>query len=431
MLGWDEERFPLILGPRILGHIAEIGETAAAHWGVKQNDRVVVEQLFGCGHCSMCLIGEYRFCEEHRGYGYMRIDSPPYLWGGYGRYMYLAPNSRVHRISEDVPAAAAAMTCANIGNGIRWVRTKGGVTIGDSVVVLGPGGQGLAAVLAAHHAGAAQVIAVGITRDEHRFELARLFGATHTVDLQKEDPIQRVRELTDGKMADIVRGPDGRHRIRAPFSGTGAHHGHHRHRVQHGIGSSRDYAQPAVYQRGPLAGGERHDTPAVRAAIKVIESRRYPSRRWSRTASRWTRRRKPSGPPAARSIWMGSSRQPSSPTRALSGELPALVSPHESPTHHTSTGEETDMKTTWDYLNRSEYVQRIVGGMPPVIVTAAVTGGHQKAENPNVPVTAEEQAAAAAATFAAGARIIHITPATPSIRPKTRTTQRATAGSTS
>ena len=66
------------------------------------------------------------------------------------------------------------------------------------------------------------------------------------------------------------------------------------------------------------------------------------------------------------------------------------------------------MNVTWNYADPREYVKHIGEGMPPLIIAAAVTGGHQKSENPNVPVTAEEQAADAAAIYAAGARIIHI-----------------------
>ncbi len=66
------------------------------------------------------------------------------------------------------------------------------------------------------------------------------------------------------------------------------------------------------------------------------------------------------------------------------------------------------MDITWDYTNQREYVRRVREGMPPVIISAVVTGGHQKSENPAMPVTAEEQADAAAEVFAAGATIIHI-----------------------
>ena len=273
---WGTYEWPLILGHEVVGHIAEIGDLAASRWGVSAGDRVVVEHRFGCGHCSMCLIGEYRFCPERGGYGFMKIDKPPHLWGGYGQHMYLTPNARVHPISEDVPAEAAAMTCANIANGIRWVRTVGGVTIGDNVVIIGPGGQGLAAVLAAHLAGADRIIAVGLSSDAHRFEVARLFGATHVIDLEQEDPVEVVLELTRGKLADVVVDITG-----VPASvplaldlvrplGTV-------------IGGSNPGTKLASFAPSvpPIKeirylGVNSHDTPAMRAAVKVVESRRYP-----------------------------------------------------------------------------------------------------------------------------------------------------------
>ena len=273
----DPRRFPLIMGHELVGHIDQLGSRAAERWGVKVGDRVIVEHLFGCGHCRWCLVGEYRFCKEHQGYGGTTPSSvPPHLWGAYSQYMYLAPNSRVHRISEDVPAEAAAMTCANIGNGLRWVRTKGGVTIGDTVVVIGPGGQGLAAVLAAHEAGASTIVAVGLSQDEHRFELARLFGATHTVNLDQEDAVDAVLALTDGLLADVVVDLTG---ATASFPlaldlvrplGTVV------------VGSNTGAEEVAIVpSKIPIKeirvqGVNTHDTPAVRSAIQIVESGRYP-----------------------------------------------------------------------------------------------------------------------------------------------------------
>ncbi len=66
------------------------------------------------------------------------------------------------------------------------------------------------------------------------------------------------------------------------------------------------------------------------------------------------------------------------------------------------------MKTTWDYTNTRQYRRRIAEGMPPLIITCAITGDHQKTENPNLPMSGEEQAEAAAAIYAAGAQIVHI-----------------------
>lgn len=273
----DADFFPIIFGHELVGEVAEIGSQASARWDVEKGDRIVVEARFGCGYCRMCLIGEYRYCQEELGYGCpIKSNVPPYLWGGYGQYMYLAPNSRVHRISKEVPIEAAVMTCANIGNAIRWVRHIGEVTIGDTVVVLGPGGQGLAAVVAAHEAGAEKIIVVGLTRDEHRFEVAKLFGATHTIDAQKVDPIQMVRDLTNSMFADVVVDVTGVVKS-VPLSielvrpmGTV-------------ILASNSGPTPVSLIPDTIATKEiryqgvfTQDAPAARAAIKLIESRRYP-----------------------------------------------------------------------------------------------------------------------------------------------------------
>ena len=63
---------------------------------------------------------------------------------------------------------------------------------------------------------------------------------------------------------------------------------------------------------------------------------------------------------------------------------------------------------TWDYLNAVQYRRRLAAGMPPLIISCATTGGHQKSENPGVPVTGREQAETAPQAAAAGAQIIHI-----------------------
>ena len=273
----DAKRFPLIMGHELVGHIEQLGSRAAARWGVGVGDRVIVEHLFGCGHCRWCLLGEYRFCKEHQGYGGTTPSSvPPHLWGAYSQYMYLAPNSRVHSIAGDVPAEAAAMTCANIGNGLRWVRTKGGVAIGDNVVVIGPGGQGLAAILAANEAGASKIIVLGLTQDEHRFELARQFGATHTINLDHEEPVEAVLELTDGVLADLVVDLTGA-TASFPLALDLA-----RPMGVVVVGSNTGDQEVAVVpSKIPIKelrvqGVNTHDTPAVQAAIKIVESRRYP-----------------------------------------------------------------------------------------------------------------------------------------------------------
>ena len=135
---------------------------------------------------------------------------------------------------------------------------------------------GLAAVIAAREAGAELIIVVGLTQDAHRFELAGLFGATDVVDLQKEDPVQKVTDLTKGALADVVVDLSGA-TASAPLSlelvrpmGTvviGSNTG----KEEVPLVTGRIVSKEIRYQ-----GVNTHDTPAVRTAIKLIESRRYP-----------------------------------------------------------------------------------------------------------------------------------------------------------
>lgn len=196
--------YPLILGHEVVGHIAEIGVNAEQRYKVQAGDRVTVEPYIVCGQCYYCLNGLYQFCEHSRVYG-VNVSSaqPPYIWGAYGQYMYGAPGSRVHKIDQDVPAEAACMSSV-LGNGVRWVRKLGNVRFGESVVILGPGAQGLATAIAAKEAGANPIIMAGKTRNPAKWDLALEYGVDHIVDTTKDDALDAVRELTGGVLADVV-----------------------------------------------------------------------------------------------------------------------------------------------------------------------------------------------------------------------------------
>ncbi len=77
----------------------------------------------------------------------------------------------------------------------------GEVGLGDSVAVFGCGGVGCAAIAGAKLAGASSVIAVDI--DPRKLELARQFGATHTVNSAEQDAVEAIRALTGGNGADV------------------------------------------------------------------------------------------------------------------------------------------------------------------------------------------------------------------------------------
>ena len=78
----------------------------------------------------------------------------------------------------------------------------GNVSRGDSVAVFGCGGVGDAAIVGAHLAGAHTIVAVDL--DDRKLELARKFGATHTVNSSVEDPVEAIRAVTDGNGVDVA-----------------------------------------------------------------------------------------------------------------------------------------------------------------------------------------------------------------------------------
>jgi len=200
--------------PRILGHenvgvIAKIGRIAAERWGVKEGDRVALEEYLPCGHCEICRTGDFRLCDYTDPwmggirYGITPISVPPSLWGGYSQYQFLHPNSILHRLPGHVPGTEAALALP-LANGIEWVCREGEAGIGTTVFIQGPGQQGLGCVLAAREAGAECIIVSGLSADANRLELARKLGARHTIDVEREDLNERIAQITANKMADLV-----------------------------------------------------------------------------------------------------------------------------------------------------------------------------------------------------------------------------------
>jgi len=199
-------RWPVVLGHEPLGIIAAIGDRAAKRWGVHVGDRVAVEVLIPCGHCRACISGRYQVCRGRGGmfgYSYVPLSHPPGLWGAYADFMYLDPHSIVHKMRKDIPANLAVMFNP-LGAGFRWAVEIPRTGPGDTVLVLGPGQRGLASVIAARAAGADRIIVTGLARDTHKLALARTLGADAIINVEEEDARARVKELTDGRGADVV-----------------------------------------------------------------------------------------------------------------------------------------------------------------------------------------------------------------------------------
>jgi threonine dehydrogenase-like Zn-dependent dehydrogenase len=193
----------VIPGHEPLGVIAKIGDGAAQRWGVDVGDRVAVETMLSCRFCSNCLSGRYHLCKSRRIYSYIPLSDEPGLWGSYSEFMYLDPNSVVHKIDSSLPPEVAVMFNP-LGAGYRWAVEIPKTGPQDTVVIMGPGQRGLASVLACREVGAKKIIVTGLAADKAKLNLALEFGADAVIDVENENPKDRILELTDGQGAEVV-----------------------------------------------------------------------------------------------------------------------------------------------------------------------------------------------------------------------------------
>ena len=215
--GSDADFFSRDLSPRVLGHevvgtIAALGSAAQQRWGVREGDRVLLEEYLPCGHCAFCRTADYRFCTESDvnatpgalRYGSTPLSIPPAAWGGYSEYMYLHPRTVMHVLRSGLPATRASLALP-VANGFEWTVREGGTGPGSVVLVIGPGQQGLGCVIAARQAGAACVIVSGLSRDTYRLEVARQLGADYTLVADDgSDLVAALDALTGGERPDVV-----------------------------------------------------------------------------------------------------------------------------------------------------------------------------------------------------------------------------------
>jgi len=202
---------PHVMGHENVGRVVALGVEAARRWGVREGDRVALEEYLPCGRCNVCRSGEYRFCTQtdiHRGgiavrYGSTPLSVPPGLWGGFSEMLYLHPSSILHTVDDKTPPELAALALP-IANGWQWAHVEGGAGPGRSVLIVGPGQQGLGCVVAAKEAGADLIVVAGTSRDVERLEIARTLGADHVVNVDADDLIDRVRSQTGGRGVDLA-----------------------------------------------------------------------------------------------------------------------------------------------------------------------------------------------------------------------------------
>jgi threonine dehydrogenase-like Zn-dependent dehydrogenase len=202
---------PVIMGHENIGVIAKAGRKFLERKGVKEGDRVFIEHYVPCFKCEWCHLGEYRLCEatdwrsnpDGRRYGYTSSNNPYHLWGGFAQYTYLPWNAVVHKVPDNVTAELAGIVTP-MSNGIEWALFDCKVGYASRVLIQGPGQQGLSQIVACKQAGAELIIITGTSKDAKRLEVAKLLGADYVIDVQKEDPLERIMQITGGKGVDVA-----------------------------------------------------------------------------------------------------------------------------------------------------------------------------------------------------------------------------------
>ncbi len=178
-------KYPLIPGHEVVGRIAA---DPAGTFGLPIGTRVVVEGVIRCGTCDRCRNG-LAVCTSRRpanAYGRLPSTEAPGLWGGFSEMMYLDPGARIHPVSDDVPAAVGTFAHA-LADAYTWTVEVPGLEPGQSVLILGPGPRGLAAVVAAGAVGASWIGVAGLAHDADRLGMASSLGADTIIDVDRED----------------------------------------------------------------------------------------------------------------------------------------------------------------------------------------------------------------------------------------------------
>jgi S-(hydroxymethyl)glutathione dehydrogenase/alcohol dehydrogenase len=206
-LHFIEGKYPWML-PTVLGHesagvVEAVGDQVTY---VKPGDHVITCLSVYCGDCEFCLTGHLSLCEDKQAVQ-RPLESPQRLtkngetmWQFFDlssfAEMMLVHEHAIVKIRPDMPLDRAALIGCGVTTGVGAVFNTAKVEPGSTVAVIGCGGIGLNCIQAAAIAGARRVIAVD--RISEKLDLAKVFGATDTVDASAGNAVMQVQEMTGG-----------------------------------------------------------------------------------------------------------------------------------------------------------------------------------------------------------------------------------------
>lgn len=195
---------PLVLGHEGAGEVVAVGEGVSE---LSVGDRIITSFINMCGQCGPCQSGRPVLCDSASKALWTLPDGTVRTRDGKGddlnvfmgcgvmaEYATMHVNNVV-RITEDVPMDRAALVGCGVMTGVGAVTNTARLEPGSTAAVFGVGGVGLNAIQGCRIAGARQIIAVDMS--EEKLEMAKTFGATHTV-LADAGTHKTIRKLTNG-----------------------------------------------------------------------------------------------------------------------------------------------------------------------------------------------------------------------------------------
>jgi 2-desacetyl-2-hydroxyethyl bacteriochlorophyllide A dehydrogenase len=192
LAGTREVPRPLIPGHEFAGDVVEVGARVK---NLKPGDRVTPCIVIGCGDCDMCIEGKEVLCDN-------LVETGIHVDGAFAEYVRVP--AKVCRKMKDSTTYDQGASVDPIASAYRTVKASS-ITSKDVCVVYGPGPIGLYAVQLIRLRGAKKIICIGTDVDQERLKLAGELGADVTINASVEDPVERVREITGGRMADYVQ----------------------------------------------------------------------------------------------------------------------------------------------------------------------------------------------------------------------------------
>ncbi|MFM9942646.1 MAG: zinc-dependent alcohol dehydrogenase family protein [Hyphomicrobiaceae bacterium] len=197
--------------PMVLGHEAagDIVETGPGVRDLKVGDHVILVFVPSCGHCLPCAEGRPALCEpgfKSNGAGTLMSGATRLKRGGqpvfhhvgvsaFADYAVVAQESAV-RIDKTLPFEEAALFGCAVITGAGAVINTAKMPAGTTAAIVGLGGVGLVAMLAAKLSGARTIVAVDMLDD--KLKLAKQLGATHVVNARDATCVEQVKDLTQG-----------------------------------------------------------------------------------------------------------------------------------------------------------------------------------------------------------------------------------------